>query len=157
MSERQNPLARNHHLVVWPSSHTTINKNLTWGRLFSRLREMAPEPHPTSKHVRWESPAIPGFFIKSVSTSSTSSCTNVQRKQCCGYDFTKYYALCVCACFFLCWTSVSGLGMNTGGLIFSVRSLKSHSSITYCTGILHQTQSLMSIVNKKTSECIFIQ
>lgn len=30
--------------------------------------------------------------------------------------------------------------MKTGGLIFSVRSLNSHSSITYCTGILDQSQ-----------------
>lgn len=37
-------------------------------------------------------------------------------------------------------TSVSGLGMKTGGLIFSVRSLNSHSSITYCTGILDQSK-----------------
>lgn len=114
---------------------------------------MAPEPHPTSKHVCWESPPILGSFIKSVSTSSTSSCTKVQRKHCSGSVFTNYY-MYVCLLFIL-WTSVSGLGMNTGGLIFSVRSLKSHSPITYCTGILQQTQTLVSIIKKKTSECIF--
>lgn len=51
--------------------------------------------------------------------------------------------------FFSCPTSVSGLGMNTGGLIFSVRSLKSHSSITYCTGILHKTHVFMNIISQK--------
>lgn len=33
-------------------------------------------------------------------------------------------------------SSVSGLGMKTGGDIFNVIPKKSHSSITYCTGIL---------------------
>lgn len=36
-------------------------------------------------------------------------------------------------------TSVSGLGINTGGFISSVSSRKSHSPITYCTGILKCT------------------
>lgn len=66
----------------------TMNPNLTWGRLFSRLRAMAPEPHPTSKHVCGAStPApVPGLMSTSVSTSSTNSCTKrTQRKRCSGH------------------------------------------------------------------------
>lgn len=45
------------------------------------------------------------------------------------------------------FTSVSGRGINTGGFIFKVRSLKSHSSITYCTGILKKTHRQRTIGN----------
>lgn len=50
-------------------------------------------------------------------------------------------------------TSVSGRGINTGGFICKTRSLKSHSSITYCTGILeeyvvtHQSEITINIGN----------
>ena len=62
----------------------TVNTNLTWGRLFSRLREIAPEPHPTSRHVRCSSAPTPAFS-RSLSTSSTNSCTNTQRKHSSGF------------------------------------------------------------------------
>lgn len=42
-------------------------------------------------------------------------------------------------------TSVSGRGINTGGLIFSVRSWKSHSPSTYCTGILQQAKGVWTL------------
>ena len=69
--------ARPQHL--FPKIYT----NLTWGRLFSRLRETAPEPHPTSKHVCWEYASTPGpeFPCRSVSTSSTNSCTIKEEKK----------------------------------------------------------------------------
>lgn len=73
-----------------------------------------------------------------MSTSSTSSCSTTRTNH---YSGFVCYNLCAqISLRFLCLTSVSGLGMKTGGLIFRVRSLKSHSPITYCTGIL-QTQT----------------
>lgn len=138
-------------LKMWTNHLLTfihININLTWGRLFRRLREMAPEPHPTSKHVNWASVPSPVrvFPSKSVNTSSTNSFINTHRGCSSGYRCLVIikqmhsYKL-----FFYCTTSVSGLGMNTGGLIFKVKSLKSHSSITYCTGILPKTHAFMNI------------
>lgn len=74
-----------------------MNRNLTWGRLYSRLSEMAPEPHPTSKHVCWMSP-FTGFICRSVSTSSTNSCTNVQRKHCSDYVWSLEFHCTLFAC-----------------------------------------------------------
>lgn len=79
----------------------TISTDLTCGRLFSRLREMAPEPHPTSKHVCWASSC---FISRSVSTSSTNSCTHTQRKNTalvmCDWSLGFHCAPCACvACF----------------------------------------------------------
>lgn len=70
---------------------------LTWGRLFSRLSEMAPEPQPTSKHVCWDSELTPGpdFLCRSVSTSSTISCTKSIIKQNRFHDFWLREC-CVC-------------------------------------------------------------
>lgn len=53
-----------------------MHSSLTRGRLFSRLRLMAPEPQPTSKQVCWMSEPAPDPVFKSLSTSSTSSCTH---------------------------------------------------------------------------------
>ena len=80
--------------------------NLTWGRLYSRLREMAPEPHPTSRHVSWASP-FTCFICRSVSTSSTNSCTNVERKHCSVITGVSMYYVCLCGLFFsnLCFRS----------------------------------------------------
>jgi len=50
-------------------------------------------------------------------------------------------------------TSVSGLGMKTGGLILSVKSRKSHSSITYCTGILKPNTHTQTHTHTHTLLC----
>lgn len=107
---------------------------------------MAPEPQPTSTHVSWDSePTLgPDFSCRSVSTSSTISCTESINKKGVFQDLGLIYC-CVCD-LQLFLTSVSGLGMNTGGLSFSVRSLKSHSSMMYCTGILHITGEVVLVV-----------
>lgn len=114
-------------------SFSFVNIDLTWGRLFNRLREMAPEPQPTSRQVGWAA----ALCCRSWRTRSTNS---YQKKTI--IIITGVISLCrwrSISLFFPHQTSVSGLGMNTGGLIFRVRSLKSHSSITYCTGILHNS------------------
>lgn len=68
-------------------------ERLTWGQLDSRLRETAPEPHPTSKHVCTVSPEL-GLFFRSVSTSSTSSWTHTHNTVV--YSTSEFYSVCVC-------------------------------------------------------------
>lgn len=50
-------------------------------------------------------------------------------------------------------SSVSGLGMNTGGCIFNVNSRKSHSLIMYCSGILAIRHS-QSCSNRSCSDWV---
>ena len=57
--------------------------------------------------------------------------------------------LVMCSRIFPSLTSVSGLGMKTGGLILRVKSRKSHSSITYCTGILRNTHNYASCLTRR--------
>lgn len=52
-----------------------MHGGLTWGSLLSRLREMAPDPQPTSKmRGLLSAPTTRGPWVTSSSTHSTSSC-----------------------------------------------------------------------------------
>lgn len=51
-------------------------------------------------------------------------------------------------------TSVSGLGMKTGGAIFRLRPWKSHSPRMYCTGILQRGKKVIISASKWTNRAM---
>ncbi len=150
------------HYITRKSKINNLKKRhwvQTCGMLRSKLREMAPDPQPTSRHRKSVVCDSPRINRRSSRTRLTSSYTHTNQQVQMEINVFKHtvsvypkshvylkswkssllqkrHVLTRSLKFF---TSVSGRGMNTGGFIFRVRSLKSHSSITYCTGILKKT------------------